>query len=263
MYRSRIYNRLTKISVCFLAVMVFWAVSLRTSFAAQYSTVHGIVVDEEGVALSNVGVQIYTSGAAFVANTSTGSDGSFSIGVQFGTYTIHLTKLGYAKVVNVAVQSSDTDLGTIALSKVLNLSASTLSLTASPGDKIAIPFTVGNTGEGTEVVGFLVSKPEDWSVRVLYQSLEATEIYVSVGQSLMLQLEVTVPLAAQVNQDYTISLTAVGSTISSLNFTLKIQPSSETIIFCQFPGKSATPGDTVQYQVKLTNPFGVETRFKL
>jgi len=223
---------LKKGAACLLVITVFWLASWPPSVAVVYSDVHGIAVDEEGVGLSDVGVQVYTAGGALVATTSTGSDGFFSISGwiwESGTYNIYLTKPGYAKVTkSFAVQKLDIDLGTMVLRRALRLSTSTLSLIASPGDKISIPFTAGNIGEETEVVEFLISKPKDWSVRVLYQSLEVTKAYISSGQSLTLQLEATVSLSALVNVDYNISLTAIGTTNSSLTFTIstRAQPTA-------------------------------------
>ncbi|MEM2905335.1 MAG: NEW3 domain-containing protein [Candidatus Bathyarchaeia archaeon] len=219
---------LRNVIVCFLAAGSLWAASWPTSLAAvtfpKSGYVHGVVVDEEGLALGGVAVQVYTSAGALVATTSTGSDGFFPISVEYGTYSIYLTKPGYAKVAkSVPVQVADIDLGTIVLRRALRLTSSTISLVASPGDKVNIPLTVSNTGEDAEVVGFTVSKAEGWSVRLLDQSRETRKVYVSPGQSLSLQLEVTVPSTAIVNADYNVSITAIGTTNSSLTFTVLVQ----------------------------------------
>ena len=52
----------------------------------------------------------------------------------------------------------------------------------------------------------------------------------------------------------------VKSDDQTLNMFLR---TSTHLVFCQFPGRSAAPGDTVQFQVRLKNPFEVETRFKI
>lgn len=38
---------------------------------------------------------------------------------------------------------------------------------------------------------------------------------------------------------------------------------STWLAFCQFPGKSAAPGDSVEFQIRLKNPLEVQTRFKI
>jgi len=250
------------VATCLLVILVFWQASLPTS-AVEQGYVHGIAVDEEGVELRNVSVRVYTSGGALVATTSTGSDGFFGVYLEYGTYDIDLIKSGYAKKsIAIAVQSNDLDIQDIVLNRALKLSALTLSMTASQGDTISIPFTVGNIGEEAEVVEFEISEPEDWSGRILYQNLKTTKVYISPGQSLMLQLDVTVPVNVDCD-DYDVSLTAIGTTESSLTFTVLVLPLSDSVIFCQFPGKSVAPGDTVQFQLKLKNPLGAEMRFKI
>ena len=216
----------------FLAVVLLLPASLPTSLAESTSLVHGIVVDEEGLGLSNVSVQAYTSSGAFIAATSTGSNGSFNIWLDFGMDNLYLTKPEYAKTTNsINVQGIYTDLGTLVLGRPLKLSTSTVSLIATPGDKISIPFTVSNFGEDPEVVEFQVSSPQEWSVSVIDQSAEVTKVYMTSGQNLALQLDVTVPSAAPVNRDYNVSLTAIGSTNSSLTFTVIARAQSTADFF--------------------------------
>jgi hypothetical protein len=217
---------------CFLVVIVLCLASLPNSSAAQYTIVQGVVIDEEGVGLSDVKVQVYASSGAFIAETSTGSDGSFSMIIEFGAVNFYFTKSGYAKITkSINVQSIYTDLGTIILGRPLKLSTSTLSIIAIPGDKISIPFTVSNSGEGSEVVEFQLSKPQDWYVSVLDQSREVLKTYMSSGQSLTLQLEVTVPSTAPVNLGYNVSLTAIGTTNSSLSITVMVRAQPTTTFF--------------------------------
>ena len=63
--------------------------------------------------------------------------------------------------------------------------------------------------------------------------------------------------------NYNVLLIARGKTESTLNFTITVQPSSKPIILCQFPGKSAAPGETVQFQARLKNPFDLKLRFRV
>lgn len=256
--------------ICFMAIMVFWSASWPTSIAAQptatkYSYVHGVAKDEEGLYLSNADVYVYTASGALVVTTSTGPYGYFRFTVEFGTYSIQFTRPGYVKTVkSVAVQESYTDLGTIVLPKAVKLSASTLSLVTSPGNRILIPFVASNAGDDAEVLEFVTSGPENWSTKVMDQTgNQITKARISAGQSLTLQLEAKVPLTATANMEYNMSITSIGRTNSSLNFAITVQPSTETVLSCRFPGKSGAPGGTFSFQVRVTNPADLEQRYSL
>ncbi len=229
----------------------------------QTARVLGRVVDEDGQGLSDVKVETYSSNGAFVESEYTYSNGDFHVFLQENDkYTLHFSKSGYTKVTkSIYLSNEDIDLGDIVLCKALRLSSPVLSRVASPRDKLMLPFTVSNIGEGSEVVEFSVSKPEGWSTRILDQTGEVTKVHLLTGASLNLQLEVIIPLTSTGNNS--LSLTAVGKTKSTLNFTIIVEPSEKPIISCQFPGKSAAPGETVPFQVRVKNPFGVEMRFRV
>ena len=249
--------------------MMFYVASSPTPALAQavtvhYSYVHGTTVDKGGAALSNVTVEFYASGALF-ANALTGSDGSFGIDIAYGTYSIYFTKLAYAQATkSVQIQYSDTNLGTVILSRALKLSTSTLGLIASPGDKEAIPFTVGDIGEDAEAVDFVITKPEDWTVAVMDQTTEVTKAYVQPGQSLTLQLELTVPLTAPVNAEYNVSLTAIGTTNSSLSFSIKVQrPAAGIDVTAVPPFLDVYAGSQARFKLELSNIGGYDELLNL
>lgn len=212
---------LLAIILCSVSIIAFWPASFSAYGASETSYVRGYVVDEDGVALIGVTVELI-SGGAILADTFTNPYGYFVMEeVERGTYSLHLKKFGYAEVVkSVTLQTAYTNIGTTIMFKALKLSTSTLSLISDLGDQVTIPFTVKNSGEETEVVAFSVSSPNEWSTRVIDQSYEVTKVSIASGQSMSLQLEVTVPLTALANLDYNISLTAIGTTNSSLTFTI-------------------------------------------
>ncbi len=250
-----------KVNGSLTLILVIMAVSisfLPSSFAAQYAATYGVVVDEEGVELSNVKVSVYNAGGTLIATTSTDSNGSFNMFVEYGTVSFYFTKTGYSKTVkNINVQDILTNLGTIVLSKALKLSASTLSLLAAPGDEISIPFTVSNLGEGSEVVQYQVSKPQTWSVSVMDQNYEVSKSALSPGQSLSLKLEVSVPLTAVLNLGYNISLTVIGTaTNSSLVFTIvtrSIVLSKALKLSASTLSLLAAPGDEISIPFTVSN----------
>ena len=238
------------------------AAVIQQSTTVQQGDVVGVVTNEGGVGLSNVAVQVFASGGALYGSTTTGPNGFFGIEVDYGTYSIYVTSPGYAVATeSIVVHAQSMDLGTIVLAKGLRLSTSTLSVVAGPGDHFTIPFTIANTGEKSEATEFVATEPEGWSVKVLDQDLEVTEAFLSSGQTLTLQLKVEVPLTIAENEDYSLSLTAIGATNASLDLTVRVQQSGEAIMSCSFPAKSGAPGDDFQFQMRISNPSDVEQEF--
>jgi len=254
------------------AVFILIILSLSLTTSSVYSqgqvpvTIQGRVVDEEGRGIGGALISVYFSDGSYVGNiTSLGyitSDGYFAVSLLPGSYVLYFSKEGYVKVTKNITLRSGINLGDVILVKGLKLSSSILSLSASGGDKLLLSFSVSNVGGESETVDFKVSIPEGWSTRVLGQvGNEVKRIEVSPSASLSLQLEVVVPMSALGSNN--LMLTAVGKTNSTLSFTVKVEPLSKSVISCQFPGKASMPGSVVRFQVKLTNPFGVKTRFKV
>jgi len=259
-------SRITNVTLWLIILLTFSSRLNTVSVLALTVTVSGRVLDEHGHGMSNVEIKVYSSDGYYIKSVSTSSDGSFNIGLTVGGgYILHFSKEGYVKVTkSVYVKMYGTGkilLDDIVLLKALRLSTSILSRVTSPGNKITIPFTVSNLGEEPEIIEFTVLKPKGWSTRILDQIGEIKKAYLSSSDSISLQLEVVIPFHS--TGKYNILLTAHGKTNSTLNFTISVQPSSRPLIFCQFPGKSAAPGESVQFQVRLKNPFDVKLRFRV
>ena len=263
--RCRI-SRLTNVTIYFIIVLTLYvATSPIFVHGALTGTVSGRVLDEYDQGMKNVEIKAYSSDGAYAGSASTSSDGSFAINLVVGkSYVLHFSKEGYAKVTKSAsltFYQEIVKLGDIVLLKALRLSSSISSRVAGPGDKLTLSFRMSNIGEELETVEFFVTKPEGWSTRVLDQTEEVTKVNLLSDVSMSLQLEVAIPITSIGN--YNLSLTAAGKTISTLNFTIIVKPLSKPIIFCQFPGKSAAPGESARFQVRVKNPFGVELRFRV
>ena len=267
------YTRRSHVTKKFAIFLIFSILFLSLSpVHALAVTVSGRVIDEDGQGMKDVNIEVYAFDETYqvevyVDSFTTSSDGSFSIALTVGKeYSLRFSREGYVKVTkSLSVKIYGTgkvSLGEIVLNKAVKISSTALSLAANPGDKLLIPFVVSNIGGETETVEFSVSHPEDWSTRILDQaSREIKKTELSSGVSLNLQLEVTIPLKA--TRRHTLTLTAASKTNSTLDFTIDVEPPSESILFCQFPGKSVAPGNTVRFQMRLKNPFGAEMRFKI
>ena len=243
--------------------------SLTLAILAQpqpTAIVSGRIVDENNNGMNRVEVDAYTPGNVLIKSAQTSSNGSFSIEVPIAdTSSLQFSKDGYAEVtktVSLKFKGETVNLGDITLIEALKLTSSILSTVANPGGQITIPFTAGNGGSTPETVAFSVSYPAGWSARVLDSSgheVKSASLASNVASNF--QLEVEVPLGATGAQN--LSLIAVGATTSTIDFTVNVESTNESIISCQFPGKSATPGDTIRFQIELMNPFSVEMRFEV
>jgi uncharacterized membrane protein len=233
-FKSRVARK--KASV--LALILLYGASMLTllattpAFASTQSTVvKGTILDAAGTGVGDAAVTVSSSGAQ-VLTTYTDSYGNFTIvNLEFGTYTLTLTKTGYAKLVqSIMVNTFGQHLGTLTLSPALNLTASILSQVANPSDQITFPVTLKNSGGESETTTFSTSAPSDWKVRVLNGNSEVSTIVLASQQSVALQLEVTVPSSAAVNQAYSISLNASGVVDSSMAFTVLVTSPSTGIV---------------------------------
>lgn len=234
-----------------------------TVYVKPSVTVSGRLVDEMGNAVENATVDVYSSDGFLVKSVTSRMAGYFTIGLgSSNSYMLYFSKSGYVKYTkSIMLGDENLDLGEIVLQREIQLYSSTLELTVEPGRRLSIPFTIKNSGEDYETVKLSTENPEDWIIRTLTQnSREASRFILSPKENLNLQLEVTVPSTVSIGE-YTLRLVAASSINSSLEFKVKIQPLSENIVFCQFPGKTVTPGNTVKFQVKIKNPTDVEQRF--
>ena len=228
------------------------------------ASVSGKVVDEDGKGIGGADVAVYSSEGCFIKSVATSSNGDFDIELPASaTFSVDFIKEGYTKLSkNILLKDETLVLGQVTLSKSVKLYSSALNLITNPGAKLLIPFTISNAvGGETEAVSFLVTGSRGWLTRVVGQTgTETLGVTLSPGASLNLQLEVTVPFSVA---DRNLTLTAVGRTNSSLQFSVKVQQSEAKVVSCQFPGKSVGPGEMAQFQVRVKNPADVEQQFTI
>lgn len=243
--------------------------SLLIPVGAGKSIVVGRVVGDEGEGLRDVSVEVYSSDGVYVGRVEDlgylTPEGRFSASLSTGSYNIQFSKDGYTRVTkSVSLKSGGeiVNLGDIKILRCLKLSSSILSLSASAGDKLLLPFNVKNVGEDSETLDLEASSPEGWQVRILSQDgREVRRVELSPGASLSLQAEVIIPASAYGSHNLTIN--AFGKIVSTLAFTVNIEPVRESIVSCQLPGKVSTVGDVVRFHVNLRNPLGARTTFKV
>jgi uncharacterized membrane protein len=262
-------SHIARVGTWLIVFTVFVVASPVHVQGAVTGRVLGRVVDEYDQGMAGIEIQVFSSDGAYVKSESTSSDGSFDVRLNVGkSYMLHFMRQGYVKVTRTAPsfgsmfgEEEKINLGNITLLKALRVSSTVLSKVASPGERMTLSFIVSNIGEDHETVEFYVEKPEDWSTRIMYQTSEVDRVSLSHGASMSLQLEATIPLGSTgINN---LSVTAVGKTSSTLNYTVRVEPSAKPIVSCQYPGKSAAPGEKVRFHVSLKNPFDLKLRFRV
>jgi len=228
--------------------------------------VHGTVVDEEGEPLKEVKVLAYSSSGNLASTKYTDSDGYFRMALDRGSYTLRFEMEGYVKVQKAITvpagwyeepESDPVKLGEVVLERSLSVSASVVSRYAAPGETVIFPFTVSNLGDVKESLEFPMESPEGWSTRVLDSSGEISKVQLSTG-SISLTLEVGVP--KETAETEVVSLSVVGSTTSTLEFT--VLPSStyqqNIVMSSTYPHVSEELGRTIVFPLTITNEGAID-----
>lgn len=228
------------------------------------AVVSGRVVDEDDNGMQGVTVSAYTFSEQLVESVATNSNGNFTMDLPTdSTLSIKVSKVGYVKATkSVTVQSTgeQNDLGEIVLANAISLSASTTSTLANPGDLVRLPFSLYNLGETTETVELSTTEPSGWSPIVTETfGVPADPVDIAPGTPLTYYLQVMVPNGAEGTTAFTV--TASGETTDTLTFNINVETSAETMLSCQFPGKSTIPGNPVTFTVQLTNTFSTQKQF--
>jgi len=270
-------NKITISLIILLTLTIGASFSLPISvYAYELGNVHGNAIDENNNALYGVKVTVYSSSGILITSQYTNENGLFRFALYTGSWKISLEKDGYVKVeISFAVPSvpyagltddpvnDPVNLETIVLKKALRLSTSVLTRVKNPGDIVLLPFTIGNIGDQPEIVEFLTQNSAGWATRILDQSGEIKKVLLTSG-SMNLNLEVTIPSTASGNS--TVSLTVLGRTSSTLNFTIiieEITPSRGIEMTSTFPYASSAIGESIDYPLNIANTGEMDETMEL
>jgi uncharacterized membrane protein len=228
-------------------------------------SVSGKFVDEKTLGLSGVTVDVLASGVS-IANAQSNSDGTFTLNVPApGSYVLQFSKAGFVqstRPLSLTASNPSSALGNVELTRTLWLTSTIISINVNPGDRLVLPFMASNMGTDLEPVTFASSAPSGWKAKVLDSGgfkIESISLSPSAGSSF--QLEVIVPLGT--NGIFNVGVSATGNITTTLNFTVKVGPPTDSLLSCSYPGKSSTPGDSLKFQMKLKNPFSAAVRFNV
>ena len=234
---------------------------LPNALAKELGSVHGTVIDENGVAFIDMQVTVHDSFGKILATSYTDDTGLFRFALYGGTYMVKIEMEGYVKVESSITvpdnaglfyepENDPVDMGVITLKKTLRLSSSVITRIVNPGDDLLLPFTVSNIGEKIEDVELSTYCSAGWATRILDQSGQVKRVYLTSG-SVGLNLEVDVPFTAAGN--YNVSLIAVGSTLQTLNFTIIVQERHGVDLESTYPYVSSEIGGSIKYPLTITN----------
>ncbi len=201
------------------------AVPLNTALGATPGNIHGTTVDETGTPIEDVKISAYLGTGSLEDTDYTNENGYFRMNLG-GTYTFVFEKTGYVtleKTIQVTQAPTDNPandvvtLGDITLESTLDLSSAVVKRLTTPGNDLTLDFTVTNRGEETENVVFSIDAPANWDVKILDNIGEIENIRVDSGSD-NYEIEIHVPETATNSE--TITLTATGSSVASLDFVI-------------------------------------------
>ncbi|MBS7642328.1 carboxypeptidase regulatory-like domain-containing protein [Candidatus Bathyarchaeota archaeon] len=226
--------------------------------------IYGSVLDDDGSALGNVKIDVYSQDGILIGCFESLTDGSFYLVLPSVSKSMSLTfsKPGYVKLSKVvSISSGELDLGALTLRKAIKLRSQMVSLSTDPGRKIQLPLTISNLADEAKMVELSVDKPASWLTRILLQNQEVSKILLQPNEAVNLQLEIFIPIDSR--GQYTLTLKASSDIVSAIEFMVYVNPLTSTILYCPIPGRTAIPGDTVRFQVKVRNPVELDQRFKV
>jgi uncharacterized membrane protein len=254
-------NKITISLIILLTLTVGASFRLPISvYAYKQGNVHGNAIDENNNALYGVKVTVYSSSGILITSQYTNENGFFRFALDTGNWKISLEKEGYINVErSFAVpdvgltenpENDPVKLEDIVLKTALRLTASVLTRVENPGDIVLLPFAISNIGDQPEEVHFLTQNSAGWATRILDQSGEIKKVLLTSG-SMNLNLEVTIPSTASGN--FTVSLTVLGRTSSTLKFTIIVQERRGITLSSTFPDASSEIGGSINYPLSIAN----------
>ncbi|MDW8062040.1 MAG: NEW3 domain-containing protein [Nitrososphaerota archaeon] len=246
---SRALLRISTIAVIVSLILV----SSLTHLSAQtvnYTFVYGYILDEDGLGLPDVRIQVSAQDGSIRTLSRTNSDGSFGLLLERGyTYTLTFSKPGYVAVTrSITVQRFDMNIGNITLREAVRIGSTIATIATTSGSDVSIPIVISNEGEATETLTFDVEKPRGWIARIISQGREVLSIVVSKGQSVSIELVSSIPRDT-VEGLYKLTLTVSGTLTSYKVFYIYVQPQPTVRIYGSISDEEGSALDGVKIDV--------------
>jgi len=189
-------DSLKKLAAIIFALTLF--LSLRTVYSQGSVFFYGQVVDENGSPIGSAQLTVYR-GIYIVTSAMTKNDGSFSLFVQPGSYTLVIYKKGYSPLYYSfeVTPEKGGSLGLIVLKKGVSVVPEATSISASQGDNVRINLRIYNSCLDPLLVNFSFVAPRDWEIALVdSKGLAVNNVYLNPGENKTLTLVANVPLNA-------------------------------------------------------------------
>jgi len=265
-------NRFTRILA--LAIIVgMLAAPLTTVYSDSRYKITGTIVDEDGNALSDVTINVYSaldvvSGGNligdYVKSTTTDTDGYFKVTLDRDSYTFVISKAGYVTSTLTVNLNSATEysyeIDKITMKKSLSVSTTVSTLLIHDGETFTIPITVANAGDA-ETTTVSVENDAGYGVSVYNSNNQLVQsISLASGSSASLSLKVVAPKDA-IDTALTVKLS--GSIETEYVIYLQVVAESDSVLSCTYSGRNVMPSESVDFSVTVENPFFYTKTFTL
>ncbi len=224
----------------------------------------GRVTDTQMNPLQGAEVAVY-SGNLLVTLATTDKDGVFNLRIPPGTYVLRAYLKGYApqQILLIATPERAGSLGTIVLEPAISLYTETTQFSVYQGDLLNLTLKLANKGLDPLTVHFSLEMPGGWAgYFALPGGLHVGNIVIEAGSERTVYLNIRVPLNATGDARVEV-LASWGNLSKKITYTFTVQPRRWSII--DFPATilKAYPGAQLKVPIQVTNPFPVDSEFRL
>jgi uncharacterized membrane protein len=216
--------------------------------------VNGYVIDPSGNPVSGAVITILDSNNAVVAVACTGANGFFQIPLLSGTYTLRVSKSGYAEKsvqFTIGKTSYTIFLGNITLEYSVQYSLPVRNVTIPALSYVYLPFTITNKGSRTEEVDLSAMADCGLTVDFVQGSMYVTKASINPGDSISLQLRIWAPYQQASKCRVNVFLnTTIPRTITIY---VRVMNGSLGILSSQTTSVTASPGAVITIPVRISN----------
>jgi len=135
------------------------------------------------------------------------------------------------------------------------------------GKSISCPITISNEGAYGEQLTLNAIIPQGWqgTFKTTSGVSGLNTIYLQAKTSTSIIFELTPTQYPELGEySFTLSVSSVDGVVrASCDVKISVVPRTQPIFSCQFPMKVIQPGETVKFQVGLTNPTSVKQTFNV
>jgi uncharacterized membrane protein len=250
-------DSLKKLVAIIFALTLF--LSLRTVYSQGSVFFYGQVVDENGSPIGSAQLTVYR-GIYIVTSATTKNDGSFSLFVQPGSYTLVIYKKGYSPLYYSfeVTPEKGGSLGLIVLKKGVSVVPEATAISASQGDNVRINLRIYNSCLDPLLVNFSFVAPRDWEIALVdSKGLAVNNVYLNPGENKTLTLVANVPLNA--TELSLVSLYYYWANLSSrIDFTFRIAQKNWKFFNVPTAVIKGFPGAQIVIPVNITSPLSID-----